>query len=264
MNALKKIAFILLTIMIFVASTIFGVQKLKAEATTTDEVIQLSIYSRYGEGSSSSNGIGLGHAWLVIENGTSFYAYVYNAVMLPGETFSIGTWGNRKDPDTNKNHNGAWLNLEAYYGLTDNTVSLTITITEEQLAIVSEKCISMNKWDAIHNCSYFASQIWNAVAPSNMKVNSYTFPANYPSTLKNSIQNIDGYQTNRSFAFNDYTGYCTDSTTFKHIMANRLEEGNFSSGSSTIKDCYTSFPEDFNTVEKIQNAYEFKKYDYER
>lgn len=40
--------------------------------------------------------------------------YFFNTVILEGETFSIGTWGNQEDPETNKKHKGAWLNLDSY------------------------------------------------------------------------------------------------------------------------------------------------------
>lgn len=259
----KKMIILFLSTILFVASMFFGVQ-IKRASADEGNTIQLSIYSSYGDDSSSSNNIGLGHAWLVVENGTSYTYDFYNTIILPGETFTIGTWGNREDPDTNKTHKGAWLNLEAYYGMWDrSTASLTMTITAEQLETVSEKCISMNEWTAINNCSYFASKVWNAVAPSNLDVSSYFFPANFPSTLKKSIKKRAGYQTNRPFAYNDYTGYCINDTTFKYIEASSIDKGSSSSASSRsndvqnidIKNYYTSFPEEFNTVEKIRNAY---------
>ncbi len=260
-NKTRKIALLLLASIMVFTSTFLGVQATKAYADTSNSIIQLSIYARYGDGSSSSSDIGLGHAWLVIENGTSSSYSFYNTTILAGETFSIGTWGNINDPDTNKTVKGAWLNLEAYYQMSDSTASLTIEITPSQLSIVSEKSISMNKWSAINNCSYFASKVWNSVAPNDKQVNSYFFPANYPSTLKNSIQKISGYQTNRSFEYNDYTGYCTSTTNFKHIEASRISSGSSSGSSSlSLNDYYSSFPEEFDTVEKIHNAYELTEY----
>ena len=141
----KKMIILFLSVIMFVISVFFGVQTTRASADTGG-VIQLSIYSSHGDDSSSSDDVGLGHAWLVIENGTSYTYDFYNTIIFPGETFTIGTWGNRKDPETDKTHKGAWLNLEAYYGMWDNsTASLTMTITAEQLETVSGKCVSMNK-----------------------------------------------------------------------------------------------------------------------
>ena len=254
-NGAKKITLLLLIIITFISSIFLGIRVTKAHASSVSGVIQLSIYSRY-------SGNDLGHAWLVIENGTDEPYNFYNAVIFPGETFSIGTWGNRKDPDTNETYHGAWLNLEAYYQSYDNTASLTITITPSQLATVSKKCISMNRWDALKNCSYFASEIWNTVAPRNMKVSAHVFavPGSFPHLLKSSIMSVSGYQTNRGFEYNDYTGYCINDTTFKYIKASRIPISDSSSGSVSpvLNDYYTSFPEEYNTFEKIQNAYEQK------
>lgn len=129
------------------------------------------------------------------------------------------------------------------------TVSLTITISSEQLQTVSNKCLEENRWSPVFNCASVASKVWNSVAPSNMQVNSYVFPAHYPSTLKKSIKTISGYQVNRGFAYNDRTGYCPNKTTFKAISASRLTID--SSSSSSAVDYQTSFPEEYNTVEKI-------------
>lgn len=230
--------------------TVFAIQ-ITASATENEGVIQLSIYAfEAGSSSGSSNGGGWGHAWLVIENGTDDEYDFYNTTISAGETVSIGTWGNMEDPDTGNLYKGAWLNLEAYYGWgTHNTVSLTITITAEQLYTVSEKCIDMNNWTAVNNCSYFASKVWNSVAPEDMHVNSYFFPANFPAILMDNIQEIDGYQSNRAFGYNDYIGYCSDDDTFKHIELNRLTSGSSSNNSSvmssrSIGHCCTSFPEE--------------------
>lgn len=251
-NSFKRISSLMIAlIMVF---TMFGMQ-VTAFAATDDGVIQLSIYSMHGGNSSgSSSGDGLGHAWLVIENGTDNEYDFYNTTIEAGETVSIGTWGNVEDPDTGNVYKGAWLNLEAYYGWgTSNTASLTITINEDQLSAVSDKCIDMNNWTLINNCSYFASKVWNSVAPDDMQVSSYFFPANFPSTLKKNIQKIEGHQTNRAFASNDNTGYCTNDTTFKYIAPSRIAFGSSSSNSSSsssrsIGYYYTSFPEEYNTM----------------
>lgn len=252
----------MLVVIVMLFTIVFGLQ-ITTYAAENNGVIQLSIYSMYGNTSGgSSNGLDLGHAWLVIENGTGVNYDFYNTTLAAGETVSIGTFGNVVDPDTGVVYNGAWLNLEAYKGWgTANTASLTITITAEQLSDVNEKCIDMNAWNLINNCSYFASEIWNSIAPSGMQVSSYFFPANFPSVLKDNIQRISGHQTNRPFAYNDYTGYCTNSTTFKHITPNRLYN---SSGSAfSIRSSYnnyTSFPEKYNKMTATELAYEMTKY----
>lgn len=255
-------ALIIALIMLF---AMFGAQ-VTVCAADNSRAIRLSIYSMHGGNSSgSSSGDGLGHAWLVIENGTNNEYDFYNTTIEAGETVSIGTWGNVKDPDTGKVYKGAWLNLEAYYGWgTSNTASLTITITEDQLSAVSKKCIDMNDWTLINNCSYFASKVWNSVAPDDMQVSSYFFPANFPSTLKKNIQKIEGHQTNRAFESNDNTGYCTNNTTFKYIAPSRItfgsSSGSSSSSSRSIGYYYTSFPEEYNTMTQEELMREMMSY----
>lgn len=48
-----------------------GMQYVNADAYSSG-VIQLSVYARYhGDGVGSSGDVGWGHAWIVVENGTS-------------------------------------------------------------------------------------------------------------------------------------------------------------------------------------------------
>lgn len=254
----KRVAIIVLAWMMLMMFVLLGIQIINVDAATGK--IQFSIYSMHGSDSSSSgssSGGGLGHAWLVIENGTNLSYDFYNTTLSAGETCSIGTFGNQVDPETDKKHNGAWLNLEAYYGWgDDSTASLTITITATQLAKVSEECIAKNSWNVINNCSYFASQIWNKVAPDNMQVKSFSFPAHFPSKLKSSIKGISGHKINRKFAYNDRIGYCPNSNTFKAVSLNSKKAMN-----SERMKTYTSFPESVTTFEIVSNVNE-RKYNY--
>lgn len=249
-NKFNKLAILFLTIIMLFAFVLCGAQYKKAKAAETG-VIQLSIYSMHGDS-------GLGHAWIVVENGTKAHLNFYNTVMVGYETYSIGTWGTLKDPLTDELFKGAWLCYEAYrnYGIY-NTASLTITITPEQLTTVSDKCIELNYWSAIKNCAYFAAKVWNTVAPSDMQVKSGVLGIHTPSKLKSSIMSIEGYQINRAFKYNDYAGYCTSPTKFKYILASRIiDNGSSSSSSNALNYDITSFPKEFDTVEKIQNAYD--------
>lgn len=149
-------------------------------------------------------------------------------------------------------HGSSWKTvlLPRQWGSSE-TVSLTITISSEQLQTVSNKCLEENRWSPVFNCASFASKVWNSVAPSNMQVNSWHVVSNYPETLKDSIKGISGYRLNRSFAYNDRSGYCPNSTSFKSINASRITIPGSSSSSSSLADYQTSFPEEYNTVEKI-------------
>lgn len=248
----------LLTLLIALVITISCSSAIRAQASPNEGVINLSVYALYGEGdSSSSGGDGLGHAWIVVENGTENMYNFYNTRIVGGETFSIGTWGNRFDPNTGKTVKKAWLNLESYFQMVgDNTVSLTIEITEEQLETVNKKCIELNKWSVVNNCSYFASHVWNEVAPEGMKVNSYFFPANFPKTLKASIKKISGYQTNRKIDKNSFVGYCDSPTSFKHIRKRDIEPLALREFGQMIAQSnrYSSFPIEYDSYDKLFSA----------
>ncbi len=249
----------LLTLLIALVITISCSSAIRAHASPEEGVIKLSVYALYGGGdsSSSSGGDGLGHAWIVVENGTGNIYDFYNTLMIGGETFSIGTWGDRVDHDTGKAVKKAWLNLESYFQMVgESTVSLTIEITEKQLETVSKKCIELNNWGLVNNCSYFASHVWNEVAPEGMKVNSYFFPANFPKTLKASIQKISGYQTNRKIDKNSFIGYCDSSTNFKYIPESDVDPLALREFGQMIAQSnrYSSFPIEYDSYDKLVSA----------
>ena len=246
MKAVKNLTFkrffiLSISIALLFVSFFYCGQKIHADAA--NNTILFSIYATDSGSSSSTGGSFLGgHAWLVIENNTSYSYSFYNTTIHSGETISIGTWGNRKDPTTNKKHNGAWLNLESYCNMWKNCNSLTTTITSSDLSEISQKCISMNEWGILKNCSYFASVIWNDIVASDLQVTAYRYPYFLPSILKGSIKGKDGYQTNRQFDYNDYTGYCTNDTTFKYINPSTISGLDIQTLSSN--DIYiTSFPQ---------------------
>ena len=246
-------------------SAIIFATGINAFAETNDGEILFSIYSMYGNDSSSGSiGGGVGHSWLVIENGTNYEYDFFNTIISAGETVSIGTWGNMKDPNTQKLHKGAWLNIEACMGWgTASTASLTMAITSQQLSDISDDCISMDDWTLINNCSYFASSIWNNIAPDEMDVVSYFFPANFPSTLKNSIMEKDAHEINRAFAYNDYTGYCTSANVFKYVEADTIINS-LSSNAIINANYYTSFPMEYNSMAKIESILNDERIKYEK
>lgn len=58
-------------LMLIVSTMFIGMQYVNADAYSSG-VIQLSVYARYyGDGVGSSGDVGWGHAWIVVENGTS-------------------------------------------------------------------------------------------------------------------------------------------------------------------------------------------------
>jgi hypothetical protein len=138
-----------------------------------------------------------------------------------GNVVSIGTWGNKKDPDTNEVVYGIWYNLESYHGYgTLSTASLTMTISTSQLSTVSTTINNNDEWSIFKTCATFAAKVWNSVCLEEKEV-SPRFFAHTPQNLKKSIKKKSDYSENRSFEVNTYTGYYyLNSNVFKNVPQN--------------------------------------------
>lgn len=157
--------------------------------------------------------------------------------MTPGETITVGLWGNLED-------NGVWYNVESYgideFDLFDGRVSVEETITEEELDSISSYILNHDYWNVSYNCSCFVKDIWNMVSEDDL---SCGFLVNLPSWLCNSIKGKDRYFTNRYIPTNDKIGYVRDKKFYNKVPADL--EGSSGSSANAYNDqlLQTSFPE---------------------
>lgn len=156
------------------------------------EVVEMTIFS---DGSGGVLGVGT-HAFLYFENISNRNIVVLGNTVAPGKGITVGTFGNKNDGL------GIYINLEAY-GIEhgdgySNRVSLTIRLTQTKLNKVNSTMESNNKWTLTKNCSWFATQAWNQVCPSNKKLSAGLIPT--PATLSKNIKKISGYATKKSVA----------------------------------------------------------------
>lgn len=155
-------------------------------------VLKVKVFAYYGEGSSSSGG--LGHAYLSFENLDYNERYIGYARMIITGGATIGTWGNQGS------HKGLWYNLESYYSMDssayDGRVSLTTYLDEDEKAVLHRYIFNYEeKWTLTQNCSYFAMNTWNLISDDKISAGSICTPKN----LANSIRTYDYYETNSSF-----------------------------------------------------------------
>lgn len=200
-------------------------------ASAASNTITLSAYSYFKDGD------GLGHAWIEIENDTNNTYDVGAYSMTPGETITVGLWGNLED-------NGVWYNVESYgideFDLFDGRVSVEETITEEELDSISSYILNHDYWNVSYNCSCFVKDIWNMVSEDDLNSG---FLVNLPSWLCNSIKGKDRYFTNRYIPTNDKIGYVSNNV-FHYKIPSDLE-GSSGSSANAYNDqlLQTSFPE---------------------
>ncbi len=155
---------------------------------------------------SNERGVSMsGHAFIVISNNTYSYINAGGLAIEKGTGITIGTFN-----FTDK-HNGLWYGLEGYrYKIGDDDFedrySMTMKLTVDQLKKVNEIICKSDTWDVFNNCSTFATNVWNAVALEEDKLNAGKI--NNPSDLKKSIMNKgDKKYTVNAPIPTDYTPY---------------------------------------------------------
>ena len=177
--------------------------------------VVLSIYTTGGQAPWRTQYSFTGHAWLILENdGTG--RTVGHYLLTPYETISIGSAGFSLFDLFS--HSGVWINIEASQGrYVYDATSISVILTEAQMerlhgALTND---SINRWNPINNCTYFAKRIWNYVVPA-LHLNAGTSPFFAPMTLKRSMREtlVDGvhvYLIRRPFCRNENIGFFRNS-----------------------------------------------------
>jgi hypothetical protein len=121
--------------------------------------------------STDSSAFVSGHAFLAVKNLSADPITVGRVSnVAPGETITIGTWGNKDE------HDGVWYNLEAYYAQKDphkydSSLSLTRGINGAQLSTLNDYVRNHDSYEPYWgNCSSFATGAWDAVMPWDWEV----------------------------------------------------------------------------------------------
>ncbi|MFM7270771.1 MAG: hypothetical protein ACKO2C_03955 [Actinomycetes bacterium] len=174
-----------------VVSAYAGAAAAPASAATAP-VASLTIYS---DGSAVvANSIGgwmEGHAFLAVKNLSSKPITVGRLTGIkPAETVTLGTWGNKPE------HTGLWYNLESWFvhsdGAFGGAVSLSRTLSGQDLTNFNSFVSRHDAWNVINNCSTFASEAWNAVSPAATDLDAGLLDT--PTWLALSIAAMPGHQ----------------------------------------------------------------------
>lgn len=240
----KKFLCILLVTIIFLVAIIGNVFFLNVYAYS--DTITLEAYSYYKEGDGS------GHAWIAIKNDTENTYNVGACSISPGETITVGLWGNLSD-------GGVWYNVESYaineLGYFNDRVSVSMIIDETQLSTISSYISEHDYWNIFYNCSCFVQDIWNLV--SDDELNS-GWLINLPSWLCNSIREKSTYYTNKTIPYNDNIGYVKDG-----VFHNEIPDldGSSSSSSSSSRE-YSTYNTSFMAMTVEDNITAQLRYNY--
>lgn len=148
-----------------------------------DFVATMKIVSFTGGGIASSFGYE-GHSFLIFTNVWTSPITVGHFPVAPGESITIGTFGNRA------NHVGIWYNIEGCFGTSTQTYALVTQLTVAELKRVNQTINSNDAWTVTSNCSSFAVKVWNS-GPSGTTVSGWN-----PAALVSSIKSNSNYITN--------------------------------------------------------------------
>ena len=160
------------------------------EVYAATNVDKLSIVS---DGSTDEASYGV-HSFLVYKNTSDSDQTIAGVTVNPKQSITIGTYGNQSSGK------GVYVNLEAYYAQNYNSyanrVSLTTDISSAELKKIQSKINKCNKWTYTKNCSWFAKEVWNTVAPKSKQLSAGVPPT--PKTLSDNIKKNSTYKTNIS------------------------------------------------------------------
>lgn len=155
------------------------------------------------------------HAFLSFKNTYSEPVRIGGLSVNRGQEITIGTFYYRS-------HQGIWYNLDSYLyhhagkaSQFSGRVSLTTTVTQNDVDSINSYISSHDTWTESNNCSSFAANVWNLVSSVTL---SASYPGN-PTVLANSIRSVSGYQTNRSIPDSTPVGYVSNGLWYSSTYA---------------------------------------------
>ncbi len=198
---------------------------------------------------------GSGYSWIAIINDSNDGYNIGPYYMEAGETVTVGLWGNL-------DHAGVWYNIESHVidslGFFDGRVSVSKSITREQMGTVNSYVSSHDYWNISYNCSVFVKDIWNLVSDDKLNCG---WMVNLPAWLCDSIKGKSEYETNETIATNDKIGYAENNTFTQYVPDNF---GGSSSSSSAVNPSLmaTSFPQ--RDIDELMNMSMSMGYSFDR
>lgn len=149
---MKKITAVLLAVMMLFTALCFS-----ASAADGEDVARMWICSEKSDNS------GVGHIFLYFENLTDKTITVGKYKLEGKGDVSVGCFGTEGPWGA-----GVYYNLETELDHYSQLIGLSTLLTEDELAEVTKKLKSFDRWDPIFNCNYFALLGWNAGTGSSI------------------------------------------------------------------------------------------------
>lgn len=143
---MKKIIALLLALI-----TVFSVCAVSVSAADDTDVARMWLCSEKSDNS------GVGHIFLYFENLSGETITVGKYKVAPYGDVSVGCFGTE-----GPNGAGVYYNLETELDHYSKLIGISTELNSEELAEVTKKIKSFDRWDPIFNCNYFALLAWNA------------------------------------------------------------------------------------------------------
>lgn len=143
---MKKIISCLLAVLM-----LFSVVAFSASAADDTDVARMWICAEKSDNS------GIGHIFLYFENLSGKEITVGKYVVEPYGDVSVGCFGTEGYWGA-----GVYYNLETELRHYSQLIGISTELDESELAAVTAKIKSFDRWDPIFNCNYFALLAWNA------------------------------------------------------------------------------------------------------
>jgi hypothetical protein len=176
----------ILLVLILVTTSVFSACKKTGEYSVKfydTDIAKLTLFSYSGDYSYGL--MNLGHAFLSIDNKSNENITIYNYTLTVGESITLGSWSISQ-------HFGVWFNIESNYiqynNKYDNRYSISTGLSYDDINTINDFIINNDKWSIVHNCSYFALNLWNSIAENSEKINSRLIYS--PQYIQNEISHI--------------------------------------------------------------------------
>lgn len=182
-------------------------EKNRETVIKSDDIALLTIFTFDGKKESTLGLMNLGHSFLSIENISSDVIEVGKKEIQAGETVAIGTWSIQA-------HFGVWYNVEsnyiADYNKYDGRLSITTGISLDDIDKISAFIDTHDYWNPLHNCSYFALNLWNEVVEPSEQLNKLFIYS--PSGIASQLRNFVSVEENRELITEQKFHYYDHST----------------------------------------------------
>jgi hypothetical protein len=233
---MKRVFLVLLLLIFSLSATLLG-------SKASYEEVELSIYS---SGSWNSSIYGIGHSFLMFKNVSGSNIYVGGMKLENGDSLTLGTSSKDVfedvwyDSDSGITYNKEFTDSFLYGP--SSAPSLTITIDSTDILAINDLLEDNDEYNVFtDNCTHFALDVWNLVAPTGKQMIwddiPYVDKISTPMELEGNIKYDSDYESNKIVEGTFNMGYVKDSMNSLEMLMSipRVTLMNWSHNSLTFK-----------------------------